>query len=148
MTDGCGGAHCTWGPGSRRFESQKGHASLPHSNTAMALGPEACPPTKLSERALVQDHGLTNTHVMRRKTASGGIPRGARRSSRLEHEEAVGAHPGGGEGPVWELLSQSIQLGGLLIFPRKVVGSNGHRDHSFRPLFRDLAEKISLVLRL
>lgn len=55
----------------------------------------------------------------------------------------VGAHPGRGKCPIWELLFQSIQLGGSLVFPRKIVGSNGHSDRSFRLFFRDLEEKIS-----
>lgn len=61
--------------------------------------------------------------------------------TRLKHIEVVGAHPGRRERPVWELLFQSVQLGGPLVFPRKIVGSNGHRDGPLGLLLQDLAEK-------
>lgn len=56
----------------------------------------------------------------------------------LKHKEIVGAHPGRGKCPIWELLFQGIQPGGSLVFPRKIVGSNGHGDHSFRLFFQHL----------
>lgn len=59
-------------------------------------------------------------------------------SIRLKHKEIVGAHPSRGKCPIWELLFQSIQLGGPLVFPRKIVGSNGHSNHSFRLFFQNL----------
>lgn len=63
--------------------------------------------------------------------------------TRLKHIETVGAHPSRGKCPIWELLFQSIQLGGSLVFPRKVVGGNGHSDYALWLFFQDLAEKIS-----
>lgn len=63
--------------------------------------------------------------------------------TRLKHIETVGAHPGRRKRPVWELRFQSIQLGGSLVFPRKIVRSNRHSDYSLRLFFQDLAEKSS-----
>lgn len=115
--------------------------------------PSWCLALRVSPRSSLNRCSITDlqTSMSRGGNYVTGVSRSActqRSSGRLEHKEIVGAHPGRGECPVWKLRSQSIQLGGFLIFPRKVVGSNGHSDHSFRPLFQDLAEKISLVLQL
>lgn len=83
---------------------------------------------------------MTNVHVAEGETVAQEVsPRHVLSSStRLKHKEIVGAHPGRGKRPVWELVLQSIQLGGSLVFPRKIVGSEGHGDYSLGLFFRDL----------
>ena len=93
---------------------------------------------------------FTDLHTTVHATQGETVPHGVSHwtctqssSTRLKYKEIVGAHPGRGKCPIWELLSQSIQLGGSLVFPRKIVGSNGHSDHSFRLFFQDLQEKVN-----
>lgn len=67
--------------------------------------------------------------------------------TRSKHIDTVGAHPGGGERPVWKLLLQGVQCWRSLVLPGEIVGGDGHSDHAFRLVRRALpGEKRAALL--